>query len=306
MGHAMTAPRRIVPGEIYLITRRCSRREYLLRPDSKTNAVFEYCLAEAAERHGIGLIAWNPMSNHHHAVVHDPKGCLPAFLEHFHKMVAKAMNARWGRSENFWSSEETCVTRLVTDNDVFEKIIYVLCNPVAADLVERVQDWPGASSLGHLNGKVTKHRRPKFYFRDDGAMPEVVSLRATLPSRITKNETAASWWARIREGLAKREATLRALRAKSKRGVLGRKAVLRVPHTAAPKPEAITRKLRPHIACKDAELRMLELDALVAFRAAYAAARASWSKGERRAVFPFGTYRLLGIGVRCAGPPSLR
>jgi hypothetical protein len=25
----------------------------------------------------------------------------------------------------------------------------------------------------------------------------------------------------------------------------------------------------------------------------------------RRVKFPFGTYRLLGIGVPCAGPPSL-
>ena len=132
----MTQPRKIVPGETYFITRRTSRREYLLRPDEETSAIFDYCLAEAAARFGIGLIAWKAMSNHYHAIVHDPKGRLPAFLEHFHKMVAKAMNARWDRSENFWSSEETCVTRLVSNNDIFEKILYVLCNPVAADLVD--------------------------------------------------------------------------------------------------------------------------------------------------------------------------
>jgi putative transposase len=302
---AVTQPRYIVPGETYLITRRCSRREFLLRPDAETNAVFEYCLGEAAARHGIGLIAWNPMSNHHHMVVHDPKGTLPAFLEQFHKMVAKAMNVRWGRRENFWSSEETCVTRLINNNDIFEKVVYVLCNPVAADLVDRVHDWPGASSLGHVGGKVTKHRRPKFFFREDGDMPKVVTLRATLPSRITKNESTSSWWHRVKKALAEREATLRAQRIKSKRRILGRKAVMRVPHTDAPKPDTIRTKLRPCIACKDPKRRMLELQWLRMFRAAYASARLAWSRGQRRAEFPYGTYRLLALGVRCAEPPAL-
>src|SRR6188768_470727 len=196
----VTAPRHIVPGETYLITRRCSRREYLLRPDEETNAIFAYCLGEASKRYGIGLIAWCLMSNHYHAVVHDPKGQLPAFLEHFHKMVAKVMNARWERSEHFWSSDETCVTRLVTNHDIFEKVIYVLCNPVAADLVDRLEDWPGLSSLTYLSKSMRTHRRPRLYFQEDGVMPEAAELRTMVPSRITKNESAAAFWDRVRKG----------------------------------------------------------------------------------------------------------
>jgi hypothetical protein len=245
------------------------------------------------------------MSNHYHAVVHDPKGQLPAFLEHFHKMVAKAMNARWKRWENFWSTEETCVTRLVTTHDILEKVIYVLCNPVAADLVDRVQDWPGSSSLAYLGTKETKHRRPKVYFRNDGVMPEVVTLRTTVPSRITKNETAASWWDRVRKGVRAREQALREQRVKAKRRVMGRKTVLRMPHTETPKTEMVKRKLRPCIACKDVERRKLELVALKEFRAAYAAARERWAAADRRVSFPYGTYRLLALGVRCAPPPKL-
>jgi putative transposase len=305
MGGGVTQPRKIVPGEIYFITRRCSRREYLLRPDEETNAIFDYCLGEAIARFGLGLIAWKLMSNHYHAIIHDPKGCLPAFLEHFHKMVARVMNARWQRSENFWSSEETCVTRLVSNNDVFDKIIYVLCNPAAADLVDRVHDWPGSSSLGYLGGKETKHRRPKYFFRDDGVMPKVATLRATLPARITKNESTASFWQRVRKAVSAREETLREVRMKAKRRVMGRKAVVRVAHTDSPRTGPMTRKgLRPHIACLDKERRILELDALKAFRATYREARLRWSSGERRVTFPYGTYRLLSFGVRCSPPPS--
>jgi len=302
----VTQPRRIVPGETYFITRRCTRREYLLRPDEETNEIYNYCLAEAAARFGIDLIVWLAMSNHYHAIVHDPEGRVPAFLEHFHKMVAKVMNARWGRSENFWSSEETCVTRLVSNNDIFEKIVYVLCNPVASDLVDRVQDWPGASSLGYFNGKVTKHRRPKHFFGPRSVMLETVSLRAKLPSRITENESAASFWQRVRKAVAEREQSLREQRSLDKRRVLGRKAVLRVAHTDSPTKERAKSRLRPHIACKDEDRRVLELEALVAWRAAYAEARESWAKGNRRVAFPYGTYQLLSLGVRCAKPPSLR
>lgn len=271
-----------------------------------TNAIVAYCLAEAATRHGVLLIAWKVLSNHYHAVVHDPKGRLPAFLEHFHKMVAKAMNARWGRWENFWSTEETCVTKLVSNHDVLEKVVYVLCNPVAADLVDRVHDWPGVSSLAYMGKKETKHLRPKFYFREEGGtMPDEVRLRATLPSRITKNESTASFWDRVRKAVREREETLRQTRMKAKRRVIGRKAVLRTPHTEAPKTETARRKLRPCIACKDVERRKLELVALKEFRAAYAFARERWAAADRRVAFPYGTYRLLALGVRCASPPKL-
>ena len=282
----MTAPRRIVAGDTYLITRRCTRREYLLRPDEVTNEVFAYCLAEAAKRFGIGLIAWDVMSNHYHAVVHDPKGLLPAFLEHLHKMIAKTMNARWNRWENFWSTEETCVTRLVTDNDIFEKVLYVLCNPIAADLVDRLNDWPGVSSLTYLGTKTTTHKRPKFFFRDDGTMPETVKLTSMVPPSILEHETAAAWRARIRKALAERERTIREGRVTGKRRVVGRKAILRMPHTEKPTTASSPRKLRPAIACKDPERRELELVALKEFRARYADARKRWSSGARRTACP--------------------
>jgi REP element-mobilizing transposase RayT len=301
MSGAMTAPRRIVPGEVSLITRRCTRREFLLRPDTETNAIFDYCLAEAAERCGIGLVAWKALSNHYHAVVYDPHGRLPEFLERFHKMVAKCLNRRWDRWENFWSSEETCVTKLVTNQDIFDKVLYVLCNPIAADLVGRIADWPGASSLGYMKGKAKTHRRPKGgYFRDDRAMPKAATLRAMVPPRITEYETAAAWRSRLLAALTERETTILSERTKQKRRVIGRRAVLRATHTEAPPTTAIHRKLRPCIACKDPERREVELTALQEFRARYLEERDKWMAGDRRAVFPAGTYRMRVLGQRCA------
>ena len=49
-----------------MLTRRCTQRPFLLRPDDETNNAFAYCLADAAKRFDIELIVAHQMSNHHH------------------------------------------------------------------------------------------------------------------------------------------------------------------------------------------------------------------------------------------------
>jgi len=46
----MSRPRQVLPGQFYLVTRRCTQRQFLLRPDAATNNAFTYCLIEAAQR----------------------------------------------------------------------------------------------------------------------------------------------------------------------------------------------------------------------------------------------------------------
>ena len=200
----MTMPRRILPGSFYLVTRRIAQRMFLLRPSDSINAILEYCLAEAAERFNVKVIAFTAMSNHYHAVVYDADAELPRFIERFHKMVAKAVNRHHKRWENLWSSEETCVTRLVTLEDVFDKVVYVLMNPVAAYLVDTVAQWPGASSW-HRMGRDSKIlKRPNVYFRKDGVMPPTAKLVIHTPPGL-KGETEAEWIHRVRREVHLRE-----------------------------------------------------------------------------------------------------
>lgn len=297
----MSAPREILPGRTYLVTRRCTQRQFLLRPDEKTNAIFAYCLAEAAQRYRIDVVAWLAMSNHYHAVVHDPEGRLPAFLEQFHKMLAKALNARWGRWENLWSTEETCVTYLPTPQDVFDKVVYVLANPAADDLVDRLSDWPGCSSLERLGASSKVLDRPKSYFRPTGsAMPERVELRAVLPPAVAAQESDAGWAARVREAVAEKERSLRSERLRQGRRVIGRKAVLRASQLASPSTSAPRRKLRPCLACKDRDRRIVELARLLEFRRSHERARTQFVAGDRHVEFPPGTYRMRVWGALCA------
>jgi hypothetical protein len=220
-------------------------------------------------------------------------------------MLAKALNVRWSRWENVWSAEETCVTYLPTAEDIFDKVAYVLANPVVDHLVERLGDWPGCSSLRHLGGARTVHERPRAYFRaTGGTMPERVALRAVLPPCVAARESVAAWAAKVRAEVAERERAAREERLRDGRGVLGRKAVLRASAFASPATSEPRRNLRPALACKERERRIHELRKLVEFRRAHALARQRFAGGEHRVEFPPGTYRMRAWGARCAPFPS--
>ena len=119
----MSSPRQISRGRIWMITRRCTQRQFILRPDDETNNSFAYCLAEAAERFQIDVVLPSVMSNHHHTIVYDAYGHIVDFIQHLHRHVAKSQNALRGRSENMWSSEELSLVELVDPGDVIAKLI---------------------------------------------------------------------------------------------------------------------------------------------------------------------------------------
>ena len=271
------------------------------------NRMVEYCMAEAAKKYGIDLIAWCAMSNHYHAVIYDPDGRVPAFIERFHKMLAKALSVHYRRFESIWSRDQTCLTRLVTLHDVFEKVVYVLSNPAAAHLVEDIAQWPGSSSWERMGREAKLVERPKDYFRENGRMPRNVELRAVAP-RGLRNETYKQWIARVREAVKKRQSALAEERRASKRGggVLGPAAVLKMSPFARPKTEPPRRRLRPHLACKDKERMRAERFDLKVFRMKYERARKDFGAGHRRVEFPVGTYRLRLLGLRCKGCSTTR
>jgi hypothetical protein len=48
-------PRSILPNARYLLTRRCTQRQFWLRPSAKINQIVTYCVAEAAAHTGVQL-----------------------------------------------------------------------------------------------------------------------------------------------------------------------------------------------------------------------------------------------------------
>jgi putative transposase len=299
----MTVARQVIPGRTYLISRRCTRREFLLRPDENVERIYLYCLGEAVQRYGMTLHGFIAMSNHQHLVVRDNHGHFPEFLAHLHKMIAKAMNALRGRWENFWATEQPNAVYLVEPADRFAKLVYLLANPVADHLVERVSDWPGACSLGlQLSGRTKTVKRPPGFFRTNGSMPTEVTLRVERPEGF-ESLTDAEWTAKLEAAVRAEEARARNERLESGTSVVGRKAVLRAAPTDAPRTLERRRGLRPFLACLDRTRRIHELALLSEFRRARDIARRNHLAAVRDVVFPYGTYRVRGFFL-VAPPPT--
>jgi putative transposase len=60
----MPRPRQILANQFYLLSRRCTQRLFLLRPDEPTTNAFLYCLAVAAQRFHIEVLLTLAESNH--------------------------------------------------------------------------------------------------------------------------------------------------------------------------------------------------------------------------------------------------
>ena len=284
----VTAPRRVVPGASYLVSRRCTQREFLLKPSSLTNLILKFVLAVAAARHGILVHAICVMSNHLHIVLTDPDARLPDFSRFFDGVVAKALNALHGRWENCWAPSSYSAVCLVSPEDLIEKVAYTLANPATADLVEHGRQWPGVwSDPRSIGGPGEVVVRPGHYFSKDGTMPEVAELVFSAPPGF---QSAEEFRSRVIARVNELEQAAAEKREENCTAVLGARRVLKQKHTDRPAPGEARRVLDPRIAAKDKWKRIEALQTLATFLKSHREALVRFCSGERDVVFPHGTY----------------
>jgi REP element-mobilizing transposase RayT len=247
-----------------------------------------YCLALAMQKTGVLLHAACVMSNHHHLVVTDPKGLLPEFLRELHRLTAKAINASQGQWENLWAAEPSNAVRLVTDDDVEDKIAYVIANPVTAGLVMKPEQWPGFVRWGDVALDV---ERPTSYFREDGSCPDVLTLTITKPvPRPIPSRRAGKWRQRIGSLVAGYvEKAHRDIKSAG-RVFLGRAAVLASSFVQRALSYERRFGILPTFAAKVRTVRDRLRKVERHFRTRYRAALEQWRGGTRDVVFPFGTW----------------
>jgi len=292
----MTAPRQVLPGTTYLVTRRCAQRQFLLRPSRVTGEVFLYLLALAARRYGVKVHAYCVMSNHYHLVVTDPDAQLPLFHQFLDGLAARALNALLGRREAFWGPDTYSAVELLGPHAVVDKAAYTLANPVAAGLVRSAPRWPGLwSSPDDVGAEARSVKRPSHFFDSEGGLPESVTLKLTVPPGFP---TAEAFREQLATALAVREAE-----AVKKVGTfLGAARVLAQKTTTRAMSAEPLGQLNPRVAARGEDRRSAALERLVAFLADYRTALRKWREGKRSAVFPAGTYMMrLACGVACAG-----
>jgi REP element-mobilizing transposase RayT len=297
----MSTPRPVFPGRFLFITRRCTQREFLLRPDEPTCNAFVYVLGEAAKRFEMRTILAQMMPNHHHTALYDRHGHDVEFREHFHKMMAKSQNALRGRWENFWAAEEPCVVEVMTAEDLLDKLVYIATNPVKDGLVEKVHHWPGPPFLRALLSRTPmRARRPTHFFREEGVMPDEIELELGLPEDFEDKEV---FLAELRRRIADVEEVVRAERMRTGRRVVGRRAILRQSWRDSPTSHEPRRNLRPRVAAKSKWMRIAALQRNKQWQAEYKHARLMWLAGFE-VEFPYGTYWLKRFAnVAIKAPP---
>jgi len=296
----MTAPRPVFPGQFLIIQRRCTQRQFLLRPDDETNNAFTYLLAESSQRFGIDIILPQMMSNHHHTAAYDRHGNHVEFREHFHKLMAKSQNALRGRWENLWSTEEPCIVEPVAAEDLLNQLVYIATNPVKDGLVDKVHHWPGPKFVqALLSGRPIKATRPRHFFREDGPMPAELELQLGLPDEFPEK---AAFLAELERRIAEVEEQCARQLIESGRRVMGRRCILRQSWRDTPTSREPRRSLRPRVAARDKADRIATLHRNREWDAEYRSARLLWLAGFD-VEFPYGTYWLRRFARVPVKPP---
>lgn len=303
----MSLPRQVLPGTTYVLSRRTTRRYFLFRPDRdrKMERIFWYCLAVAAQKHGVLVHAANLMSNHPHVGITDVHGVLPDFLRDFHRWLACATKAHRGWPAEVFDKQQTCAVEPVTVKKLVEELAYVVANAPLSGLVRYSSEWPGAlTRVEDIGTRVIRAERPDVWFDEDSELwPDVVELKIVMPEALLDEygsvEAAQSAIALEVERFERKARE----EVKRKGGAfLGAERATRVKITDRGRKWELFGARNPTFAAGgDVEAALAAVERLQAFRTAYREALERWRAGERDVVFPWGTWELrVHHHARCA------
>ena len=177
----MTAPRIVVAGATMALTRRTvSRRAYLAPWHPLVEDIWLYALAYAAWKHDVAVHHGVLMVNHDHLTVTPRRANLPAFMQLFRRDVSCGLNALleeegYEPPGQVFDGRQAHAMRLLDAEAQMSHLVYERLNPVAAGLVARPEDMPGAVlDLGRWCGGALEVRRPPVYF--GRSRPEALPL----------------------------------------------------------------------------------------------------------------------------------
>lgn len=290
----MTLPRRVLPHQTYLVTRRCIGRRFLLRPDDALNNVFIYCLGLAATKYGVQVHALSAMSNHYHLVLTDVEGMLPDFMAWLNRQLAMCIKRLRGWDEVVWEPNVAfSAVELGGPSEVLDKVAYVLLNPVSAGLVRSPERWPGAlSTLRSLHSGAMEAEHPGVWFKNKA--PKEVSLALTLPPCFSDR---GGYLQALQALLSTRLSQVRTELRRQGRGYLGRTRLLKTVAIDQPATKKPRFGRNPTFSALTRAAWRAAARKLRAFRLAYREAYQAWRSGARNVAFPAGTWWV----VRCAG-----
>lgn len=136
------ANRYYIPGQIWHITHRCHKQEFLLR-FRRDRQRWQHWLFEAKKRYGLHVLNFMITSNHIHLLAVDSgdRDVLPRSLQLIASRTGQEYNQRKNRKGAFW--EDRYHATAVEDGEHFiQCMTYIDLNMVRAGVVDHPSEWP--------------------------------------------------------------------------------------------------------------------------------------------------------------------
>jgi putative transposase len=137
------AHRHRIPGQLWHITHRCHRKQFLLKFARDRRAWVSW-LYEARKRFGLCVLNYQVTSNHAHVLVVDRgRDEIAASMQLVAGRTAQDFNRRKARRGAFWE-DRYHATAVDTDEHLARCLVYIDLNMVRAGVVEHPRQWAEA------------------------------------------------------------------------------------------------------------------------------------------------------------------
>ncbi len=135
------ANRYYTAGNIWHITHRCHKKDYLFR-FRKERLCWIHWLYKAKKRFRIKVFNYIVTSNHIHLLVKDDSGenNIPQFMQLLESRTAQEYNNRKQRQGAFWE-DRYHATAIESDSHLIECMVYISLNMVRAGVVKHPVEW---------------------------------------------------------------------------------------------------------------------------------------------------------------------
>ncbi len=135
------AKRHYIPEQIWHLTHRCHKREFLLKLVKDKQRWLKW-LFEAKNRYGLVILNFTVTSNHIHLLVFDEKGrdVIPSSLKLIAGRTGQEYNLRKNRKGAFWE-DRYHATAIESEEHLFKCLTYIDLNMVRNGVVSHPSEW---------------------------------------------------------------------------------------------------------------------------------------------------------------------
>ena len=138
------------PERYYLLTNRTEQGRFLFRPDAECRRIAKGCLAWAAEKCGVRLVAYVFISNHFHIVAAFPDASRGEFMREFQGELSGRIGDHREDYDGTVFNDSYHPLPLLDPETLLERISYTVNNAVRHGLVTHPEAWPGVCSFENL------------------------------------------------------------------------------------------------------------------------------------------------------------